>query len=97
MSKVVLRQIAKFNALKYASGILFNVDTNALLEDYEKDADYELLCDLLGEEMTKIVNQLSNKADGMKNSSRFPNMTDDLMNASIENNVDIERDYGDNA
>lgn len=97
MSKVILRQIAKFNALKYASGILFNVDTNVLIEGYEEDAESELFGELLAEEMAKIVNQLSNKSDGMKQSSSMPNMVDELMNSPIENNVDIERDYGDNA
>lgn len=94
MSKVVLRRVAKFNALKYASGILFNVDTNVLLGDYEQDADSELLSDLLNEEMGKIVNQLSAKADAIKHSVNMPNMVDDLMNSHVENSIDIERDYG---
>lgn len=80
----MLRQISKFNALKYTSSILFNVDTNVFLEDYEQDAEYEWLSDLLGEEMTKIVNQLSKKADAIKNSSHFPNMIDDLMNYPLK-------------
>lgn len=95
MSKVVLRRIAKFNALKYASDVLFNVDTNVLLEDsVEDDEDLELLSDLLAEEMRKIVIQLSNKADSMPQSGSMPNLVDDLLDAPIENNVDIERDYG---
>lgn len=95
MSKVVLRRIAKFNALKYASDVLFNVDTNVLLEDsVEDDEDLELLSDLLAEEMRKIVIQLSNKADSMPQSGSMPNLVDDILDAPIENNVDIERDYG---
>lgn len=34
--------------------------------------------------MTKIVNQLSKKADAIKNSSHFPNMIDDLMNYPLK-------------
>jgi len=95
MSKVVLRRIAKFNALKYASDVLFNVDTNVLLEDSdEDDEDLELLSDLLAEEMRKIVIQLSNKADSIPQSGSMPNLVDNLLDAPIENNVDIERDYG---